>query len=79
MRELQQPWKFVYAKNYAEMLQGEDYQQVMQKLIELNSYKARAKEIAEFSELARNLLTQLTSFTKKELKEQATKVPKISK
>ena len=79
VRELQQPWKFVYAKNYAEMLQGEDYQQVMQKLIELNSYKARAKEIAEFSELARNLLTQLTSFTKKELKEQATKVPKISK
>ena len=79
VHELQQPWKFVYAKNYNELLQGEDYQQVMQKLIELNSYKARAKEIAEFSELARNLLTQLTSFTKKELKEQATKVPKISK
>lgn len=79
VRELQQPWKFVYAKNYAEMLQGEDYQQVMQKLIELNSYKARAKEIAEFSELARNLLSELNSFTKKELKEQTTRVPKISK
>lgn len=79
VHELQQPWKFVYAKNYAEMLQGEDYQQVMQKLIELNSYKARAKEIAEFSELAKNLLTQLTRFTKNELKEQVTKIAKISK
>ena len=79
VRELQQPWKFVYAKNYAEMLQGEDYQQVMKKLLELNNIKTRANEIAEFSELAKKLLSELNSFTKKELKEQTTRVPRFSK
>ena len=79
VHELQQPWKFVYAKNYSERLQGEDYQQVMEKLIELNSYKSRANEIAEFSELAKKLLSELNSFTKKELKEQTTRVPRFSK
>ena len=38
VHELQQPWKFVYAKNYNELLQGEDYQQTMDKLRELNSF-----------------------------------------
>ena len=79
VHELQQPWKFVYAKNYNELLQGEDYQQVMDKLLELNSFKTRANEIAEFSELAKKLLSELNSFTKKALKEQTTRVPKISK
>lgn len=79
VHELQQPWKFVYAKNYNELLQGEDYQQVMDKLLELNSFKTRANEIAEFCELAKKLLSELNSFTKKELKDQATRVPKISK
>ena len=69
----------MYAKNYNELLQGEDYQQVMKKLLELNNIKTRANEIAEFSELAKKLLSELNSFTKKELKEQATRVPKISK
>ena len=49
------------------------------KLLELNNIKTRANEIAEFSELAKKLLSELNSFTKKELKEQATRVPKISK
>ena len=62
----------MYAKNYNELLQGEDYQQVMDKLLELNSFKTRANEIAEFSELAKKLLSELNSFTKKELKEQRT-------
>lgn len=79
VHELQQPWKFVYAKNYNELLQGEDYQQIMNKLLELNSFKTRANEIAEFSEFAKKLLSELNSFTKKELKEQTTRVPKISK
>ena len=79
VHELQQPWKFVYAKNYNELLQGEDYQQVMDKLLELNSFKTRANEIAEFSELAKKLLSELNSFTKKELKEQTTRVPRFSK
>ena len=79
VHELQQPWKFVYAKNYNELLQGEDYQQVMKKLLELNNIKTRANEIAEFSELAKKLLSELNSFTKKELKEQTTRVPRFSK
>ena len=79
VHELQQPWKFVYAKNYNELLQGEDYQQIMNKLLELNSFKTRANEIAEFSELAKKLLSELNSFTKKELKNQTTRLPKFSK
>ena len=79
VHELQQPWKFVYAKNYNELLQGEDYQQIMNKLLELNSFKTRANEIAEFCELAKKLLSELNSFTKKELKGQEAKVPKFSK
>ena len=66
-------------KNYNELLQGEDNQQIMNKLRELNSFKTRANEIAEFCELAKKLLSELNSFTKKELKGQEAKVPKFSK
>ena len=51
----------------------------MNKLRELNSFKTRANEIAEFCELAKKLLSELNSFTKKELKGQEAKVPKFSK
>ena len=70
---------FVYSKNFNEMLHDEEYQQVMQMLMKLNSYKERIAEINALQEYGRKLLSELTGFSKNELKEQVTKVPKILK
>lgn len=79
IHEVKQPYMFVYSKNFNEMLHDEEYQQVMQMLMKLNSYKERIAEINALQEYGRKLLSELTGFSKSELKEQVTKVPKILK
>lgn len=67
IHEVKQPYMFVYSKNFNEML------------MKLNSYKERIAEINALQEYGRKLLSELTGFSKNELKEQVTKVPKILK
>jgi hypothetical protein len=79
LTEIKQPWMFKSTRRTRvengvrisvelnELIDDSEMNQISQKLMELNSVQNRTREIREFQEYARKMITDLSSFVKGEV------------